>query len=207
MEKDRTEMHDLAADEPERLKAMIGKWEAWAKRAGAVPWPWRPAYGGAAAEIGSKQKVFKLKRGDCLSQEQCPRVARQSLKVTAEIESKGKDGVIVAHGGSSHGYALYVKDGKLEFAVRRGNRLSTAISTDAVPAGRARVEASLAAKGRIVLRIDGKTVGSAKAPGSLTAMPIDGIEVGEDLQGLVGRYEQSNAFGGDIGAVTIELGE
>ncbi len=206
MEKDRTEMHDLAEAEPERLKAMIEKWEAWAKRAGAVPWPWRPAYGGGEnAEIGSKEKVFRLKRGDRLFQEQCPRVARQALKVTAEIESKGKDGVIVAHGGSAHGYALYVKDGKLEFAVRRGNQLSAATSTAPLPTGVVIVEASLAAKGKILLKVDGKAVGKGKAPGSLTAMPADGIEVGEDMQGLVGRYEQSNAFGGEIGPVTIEL--
>jgi arylsulfatase len=45
MDADRTEMHDLAAKEPERVKEMVGKWEAWAKRTGATPWPWKPPYG------------------------------------------------------------------------------------------------------------------------------------------------------------------
>jgi arylsulfatase len=42
---DRTELHDLAAAHPERVKEMAGKWEAWAKRAGVVPWIWKPPYG------------------------------------------------------------------------------------------------------------------------------------------------------------------
>jgi arylsulfatase len=47
LEKDRTEMHDLAAQEPKRVKEMIGKWEAYAKRANVLPWIWKPEYGAA----------------------------------------------------------------------------------------------------------------------------------------------------------------
>jgi arylsulfatase A-like enzyme len=39
MAADRTEMHDLAAQQPERVKEMSVQWEAWAKRAGVMPWP------------------------------------------------------------------------------------------------------------------------------------------------------------------------
>jgi arylsulfatase len=45
MQSDRTEMHDLAALEPQRVQAMTAQWEAWAKRAHAIPWPWKPPYG------------------------------------------------------------------------------------------------------------------------------------------------------------------
>jgi arylsulfatase len=45
MEADRTEMHDLAAKEPERARELKAKWEAWAKRAHVLPWIWKPAYG------------------------------------------------------------------------------------------------------------------------------------------------------------------
>jgi len=40
MAKDRTELHNLAAAEPERLKQMSATWEAWAQRTHAIPWPW-----------------------------------------------------------------------------------------------------------------------------------------------------------------------
>lgn len=36
---DRTEMHDLAAAQPDRVKAMASQWDAWAKRVGVKPWP------------------------------------------------------------------------------------------------------------------------------------------------------------------------
>jgi len=40
MEKDPTEMHNLAASQPERVKAMAARWETWAKRTHALPWPY-----------------------------------------------------------------------------------------------------------------------------------------------------------------------
>jgi arylsulfatase A-like enzyme len=39
MEADRTEQHDLAAEQPERAKAMAAMWQAWADRIGVQPWP------------------------------------------------------------------------------------------------------------------------------------------------------------------------
>jgi len=37
MEKDRTEMNDLAAKEPEKVKAFAAKWDVWAARANVLP--------------------------------------------------------------------------------------------------------------------------------------------------------------------------
>jgi arylsulfatase len=42
--KDRTEMHDLSAAEPQRRASMIRAWEQWAKRCHVLPWPWKPQY-------------------------------------------------------------------------------------------------------------------------------------------------------------------
>jgi arylsulfatase len=44
LEKDRTEMHDLAKAQPERLRSLIAQWDRWARRTHAVPWPWNPPY-------------------------------------------------------------------------------------------------------------------------------------------------------------------
>jgi arylsulfatase A-like enzyme len=44
MDKDRTEMHNLATSEPRRVVAMAQQWEQWARRTHALPWPWQPAY-------------------------------------------------------------------------------------------------------------------------------------------------------------------
>jgi arylsulfatase A-like enzyme len=37
---DRSELHNLAAQHPERVKKMASQWNAWAKRAQVLPWPW-----------------------------------------------------------------------------------------------------------------------------------------------------------------------
>jgi arylsulfatase len=52
---DRAELHDLAAKEPVRLKAMVASYNAWAKRANVVPWPANPA-NGANQKKGSATK-------------------------------------------------------------------------------------------------------------------------------------------------------
>jgi arylsulfatase len=45
MATDRTEMHDLAGQQPDRVAAMRNQWEAYAERTGVLPWIWKPAYG------------------------------------------------------------------------------------------------------------------------------------------------------------------
>ena len=42
MDADRVELNDLAASQPERVKAMSSKWEAWAKRTNVLPKPDEP---------------------------------------------------------------------------------------------------------------------------------------------------------------------
>lgn len=36
---DRTEMNDLATQQPDRVKEMAAQWDTWAKRVGVMPWP------------------------------------------------------------------------------------------------------------------------------------------------------------------------
>jgi len=41
MEKDRTEMHDLAGEQPEKVQELAALYDAWASRCGVQPWPLR----------------------------------------------------------------------------------------------------------------------------------------------------------------------
>jgi arylsulfatase A-like enzyme len=45
--KDRTELHDLAAEQPEKAKELAAKWEVWAERAHVKPYPGEPGIKGA----------------------------------------------------------------------------------------------------------------------------------------------------------------
>ena len=42
---DRTEQRDLAAQHPDKGRQLLDQWEAWARRANAIPWIWEPPYG------------------------------------------------------------------------------------------------------------------------------------------------------------------
>ncbi|MCL5271140.1 MAG: arylsulfatase [bacterium] len=51
MEKDRTELHDLAAAMPDKVKTMAADWDAFAHRTHVIPWPGRVmAYGPQGAK-------------------------------------------------------------------------------------------------------------------------------------------------------------
>jgi arylsulfatase len=51
MDADRTELRNLAAEHPERMRELTALYEAWAESAGVAPWPWviRPIRWAAAA--------------------------------------------------------------------------------------------------------------------------------------------------------------
>ncbi|MCX7046274.1 MAG: laminin G domain-containing protein [Candidatus Sumerlaeota bacterium] len=186
---------------------MAAQWEAWAKRTHALPWPWKPQYGQKLEENGSQAKVFDLKQGDDLPRDKAPNIAGRGFTITATVKSEKPDGVIVAQGGTNHGFALYLKDGKLTMAVRRNGNLTNVAAPDKLPQGEAQVAASLKKNGEITLSVAGKVVASGKAPGPLTQMPQDGLQVGDDLNGLVGEYQGATKFSGLIQNVRIELSD
>jgi len=51
MDADRSELHNLAARHPDRVKEMADKWETFARKAHMLPWPWKGKY---AAKKGKK---------------------------------------------------------------------------------------------------------------------------------------------------------
>lgn len=48
IDRDRIEMNDLAEKYPDKVRDMAVQWDAWARRTGALPWPWGPAPGAPA---------------------------------------------------------------------------------------------------------------------------------------------------------------
>jgi arylsulfatase A-like enzyme len=63
MTADRTEMNDLAAQQPERVKAMTALWDAWAQRVGVRPWPLNGGEGTKAKDQAKGKGKGKTKAG------------------------------------------------------------------------------------------------------------------------------------------------
>ena len=83
---ERTELNNLSEAEPKRLADMAERWEAWAEKALAKPWPW----GGKGRNAGfSKKQKFTLKQGDHLPQTQAPMVRGKGFTVEARVAAGG----------------------------------------------------------------------------------------------------------------------
>lgn len=205
MERDRTEMHDLAARHPERVRELAARWQSWAERANVLPvgtWRGKPA----ETKLSTKKR-FALKPGAVLGRAKAPMVAGKAFSVTVAIRPPAGRGVLVAQGGSSAGWSLYLdaKAGRLVFATRHGGRLTEVASDGPLPAGARKITAQLAEDGSVTLRVGEDVVASGKVPGPLSKMPQDGLEVGLDDVGLVGSYEAANAYSGTIERVRVVI--
>ena len=141
--------------------------------------------------------------GDALNALDAPQIANHSLLVSAEIEPAGTNGVILAQGAGGNGYALYLKDGKLAFAVRSESKLTTVIAATPVGSGHFKIAASLAADGAVTISADDKTVATGQAPGLIAAQPARGLSVGFNYR-PVGDYTAPNPFTGKIENVRVQ---
>jgi arylsulfatase A-like enzyme len=211
IEADRTEQHDLIAQQPALARDLQAQWENWAAESYIDQWPgrhrndWGDEDPPPSGEAGSKAMAFDLKMGADLSRDDSPMIAGRGIDITAHLGTKHGDGVIVAQGGTAAGYALYLKDGKVELATRIGGEPTYLTAPDALPEGPVIVTASLMRGGTYRIQINGKVVASKKSTALLKTMPVDGLQVGRDTGGLVGRYEAQNNYQGDIDSVHIEL--
>jgi len=201
MEADRTETEDLAPKNVTKVLELTGMWNRWAKRAQVLPL--NPRRRDRPRDF-SRQRRFELKPGARLSRAKAPNVIKRGFTVEATLTRPAKEGVIVAQGGSADGWALFMGDGKLRFVTRVGGQLSAVVSTRP-PGDALRLAAAMDGKGRVTLTADGEVIGEGRSNSLLTRMPIDGLQVGQDLNGAVGRYPAPSPFKGKVKAVVIEL--
>jgi uncharacterized Zn-binding protein involved in type VI secretion len=159
----------------------------------------------ATTPAATATPLERLRIGDTLDKEHAPHVANKPFTVSVDVEPQARDGVIVAHGGNTTGYALHLRDGKLVFTVRE-NKEPVAIVANETPAGRFSAEARLAADGAMTLAINGKQAAGGKAPGPLPVQPQENFCVGFDDAQPVGDYGSHARFSGKIENLKISAG-
>ena len=132
-------------------------------------------------------------------------VHKRAFMVMATVETKGHDGVIIAQGGTNHGWALHVWEGKLRFETQHGGKLTSLVADKVFPESAVKVSAELAKDGTVILKVDDKVVMEGKTPGPMLDMPLDGLEVGVDQNGAVGRYPADKLFEGTIKNISLKI--
>ncbi len=215
MTNDRTEQHDLARAQQQRVKAMSADWDAYAARTHVLPLGgWRAPTSDEAkgqGKKGNKTKSgaigvthFDLKKGEKLSVDEAPAINGRGFTITAKFDANSPSGVLVAQGGTTRGYALFLNEGKLTFLVHR-QQTTTEVATPQAVTGAHTVIAHLATDGAMTLSLDGQAALTAKSPGVIGVMPLDGLSVGSDEGAPVGPYTDTNPFGGTIDSLSIDL--
>ena len=144
-----------------------------------------------------------LKIGDSISPATAPDVEKKPFSIQCEVDAKGASGVIVSHGGSAIGYALYVKEQRAVFAIRHGKEITRATSGP-LPEGKVKIEASLGEGGAMSLQVGGSEPATAKAPGLLGKQPSEDFDLGFDAKNTVDDYDGMHKFTGSILNLVIE---
>ena len=125
------------------------------------------------------------------------------LAVAAWVRADKPDGVVLARGGSLHGYALFFQSGKPHFAIRSDGELVQAAAEHRAVGRWVHLAGVLTADQQVQLYVDGKPVATVKSPGWIIADPNDAMEIGADDGSTVGAYLEPSSFDGAIDEVRI----
>jgi arylsulfatase A-like enzyme len=225
LERDFSEVDDLAASEPQRLSEMIKCWWSEAEKHNVLPLDDR--FGARFAENAARFQgarhhfVFHAGMGH-VPTDVAPDVRSRSYTIEAhvEIEDAGAQGVLIAHGDATSGYSLYVKDGFLVHDLNIGGGHEIVTSDRKIPSGVHRlgvhverlVRDAPPAKGArtgisvYTLLIDGEAAGSRQTPlGFHGLISWSGLDIGRDRGSPVSHYEAPFEFTGLLKRVTVVM--
>ena len=157
--------------------------------------PNRP--GAAQKEAGKPVDWSQVKPGQVFSANRAPVLTGGGFFISATIESRNPEGVIVAHGGSVVGYSLYAREGEAVFAIRHPDR---GVARIAVPLsnGESSITARLLADGTLEMSVNGRTRATAQGTGRLARHPSEALCIGLDDRNPVDEESPEGRFQGRI---------
>lgn len=165
----------------------------------------KPAAKKSAAKPSAPAKPVALaqaKSGDTIASASAPQVGQRAFTVSVTVETTQRDAVILAQGGLI-GHALYLKGGRVAFAVRHGADEVVEILSPAEVKGSFVVTASLAADGAMKLSVVGQDAVTGKAKGALPRQPAEDFCVGHDNGKAVGLYGKLIVLQGTVSGLSV----
>jgi arylsulfatase A-like enzyme len=222
---DPAETRNLAADNRDRLIAMIATWYVEAGKYQVMP-----IDGSGLARMVAEKPLIALPRDrytylpntQSVPNAAAPRVLNRPHSITADVDipERGAEGVLLSQGTAAGGYSFYMQHGKLCYVHNYvGRQLFSVESDDAVPSGEHELRFEFeptgkpdmpngkGAPGHLQLYVDGTLVGNADAafttpflfnPGALTCGANPGSPVTPD-------YEGPFSFTGTLHGVTLDV--
>ncbi|MBX3313600.1 MAG: arylsulfatase [Actinobacteria bacterium] len=221
LENDRTELTDLASEQPERVAEMAAMWEAEARRNQVYPldegsrlrYVVRPPYEEPLAEpVRIVAGTHSLERFRSLQL-----ILWRSFTVDVDLAfTPGDRGYLFAHGDQGGGYGLYVDHGDELVFVHNGYGKVSELRCGAVPQNVHSLRVEVTAPGgwrwNVEVFVDDESRGRIDDLLLLGAMaPFEGIDVGIDRRSPVSWaiHEEHGTYPwtGDLRAVTFTPGE
>ena len=218
---DEGETQDLSKDRKDKVEALKQKLQACREAVGAtVPEPLKTLSLFLAGKnrllqregknLGQPQAAFPLSfdgKTDLLDlpRSQAPQVKGHGIQLEAKITCQCQDGVILAHGGNRHGYALYARQGCPSFSVCADWEQTTIQAKEALGDAPVKLKAHLSSLGEMELWVDGRSVARGQAASALVADPGDSLQIGGDRVQPVGEYQTPNRFRGVLHSVTLNV--
>lgn len=222
---DFSESHDLADQEPAKLRELVSIW--WAE---AGKYDVLPIDGTLQQRIATVRPQLALPRtrfvyypdGAPVPTFTSPPIMNRSHSITAEVEipTSGAEGILLAAGGVTGGYAFYAKDKKLHYVHNYlGNHQYTVSSAEEMPEGKAtlryefevtippQIREGKGAGGNAQLYINGKLVGNSEFPLTTPiAFGLEGMSCGYDFgDAVTDEYKVPFRFTGTIKKVTVDV--
>ena len=197
---DFSQAHDLADQNPDKLKELQDLYAAEAERNHVYPQSGRGLFGGGAGFAGGGAGVRGFGRGrgansnqaslqtswtfrsgaERIAAQYAPRIGGSSHRITAEIEvgDETPNGVIFANGGRTGGVVLFVKDGQVVYeGTPRSSFPATVphtqiIATERLPKGKSVIEV-------VATRIE-------PPAGDTASTPVQGSQADQGFGGFAG---------------------
>jgi hypothetical protein len=123
IDEDFSQVNDLAAKNPQKLRELQDLWWIEASKYNVLPLDWRGTIRmnaeamGRPSLTGGRTSMTYYPGTIGLPDAASPRMCNKSWTITADIEALDDkaEGMIVTHGGLEGGYGLYLRDGKPTF--------------------------------------------------------------------------------------------
>lgn len=213
---DFNEQHDLAAEQPEKLRELVDLWWAEAGRHQAVPLlSLQNRFSvGDPQGLARRSRQIYLPGGGRVPVAAAPDLRNRSYTITADVEipDGGAEGVLVAQGDWCGGYAMYVRDGRLVHDYNFVGTHFVVTSEAPVPAGPAslsfRMRKTGPFSGEGTLAVNGVDCGTVAIPQTYRGqVSFIGMEVGRGPAPAVSNFEPPFAFTGTLHRVVFELAD
>ncbi len=218
VEVDRSEVHDLAPTEPERLQALIDLWWIEAEREGVLPLDDRGVelfgarFEDRTIHPESRRYVYRPPMSPLPAQAAAP-IGGRSWDLKAHIRRSSLDnGVLYASGTENSGISVFIDKGHLVFDYNCFGEHHIVISNRPVPDGDSVVGLEFRRLGRhgiAHLMIDGVACGDLDVPFVMRTMSSVGPSVGYDHGSPVAeayRHRRDGyVFEGELDSVEIQL--